>query len=258
MVKAAFFDLDGTVRSYNTQLVYPGTVRAIERLHSVGVKTFVATGRPPMILPEMPVSFDGYITMTGAYVFCGDKVLVSRPLPKDDARRWFAFAREHHICTMSFTDKQIFANYFDDKAKSLNKQLNFDMPPLLSEEEMAEQNNYQIIALVECEMDASLRQLMPNCFIPRWHPAFCDIVSSENSKSKAVMAVCEYLGIDISETMAFGDGGNDIDMLRKCGIGVAMGNAAAAVKAAADYVTTSVEDNGIEHAVEALWQRIVK
>ena len=50
--------------------------------------------------------------------------------------------------------------------------------------------------------------------------------------------------------MAFGDGGNDIEMLRYAGIGVAMGNADDAVKAAADYVTTSVDDDGIMNALK--------
>ena len=50
--------------------------------------------------------------------------------------------------------------------------------------------------------------------------------------------------------MAFGDGGNDIGMLRHAGIGVAMGNANDDVKNAADYITTSVDENGIAHALK--------
>ena len=56
-------------------------------------------------------------------------------------------------------------------------------------------------------------------------------------------------GIDREETMAFGDGENDMEMLRYVGIGVAMGNASDAVKAAADYVTDTVDDDGIEKAL---------
>ena len=58
-----------------------------------------------------------------------------------------------------------------------------------------------------------------------------------------------HFGIKLEETMAFGDGGNDIDMIKHAGIGVAMGNARDEVKAAADYVTTSVDDNGILNAL---------
>ena len=57
------------------------------------------------------------------------------------------------------------------------------------------------------------------------------------------------LGIDISETMAFGDGGNDISMLKAAGTSVAMGNALDKVKANASYVTTSVDEDGIANAL---------
>ena len=61
------------------------------------------------------------------------------------------------------------------------------------------------------------------------------------------MAVHEHFGID--ETMAFGDGGNDIPIIRQAGIGVAMGNATDNVKAVADYVTTAVDDEGVKNAL---------
>ena len=61
-----------------------------------------------------------------------------------------------------------------------------------------------------------------------------------------------FRSIDISETVAFGDGGNDIGMLQHAGIGVAMGNAAPDVKAAADYVTTDVDNFGVINALRHL------
>ena len=62
--------------------------------------------------------------------------------------------------------------------------------------------------------------------------------------------MCSHYGLDVSETMAFGDGGNDIGMLSHAGIGVAMGNASDEVKAAASYVTSSVDEDGIARALE--------
>ena len=57
------------------------------------------------------------------------------------------------------------------------------------------------------------------------------------------------LGIDRDEIMACGDGDNDLEMLKAVGFGVAMGNASEAVKHAADYVTASVDEKGIEQAL---------
>ncbi|MNY06930.1 putative phosphatase [compost metagenome] len=69
------------------------------------------------------------------------------------------------------------------------------------------------------------------------------------SKQKGVEYFCEYFNIDIAETIAFGDGGNDISMLKFVNIGVAMGNAGDNVKEIADFITEDVDDHGIEKAL---------
>ena len=61
--------------------------------------------------------------------------------------------------------------------------------------------------------------------------------------------MAEHLGIDPRHTMAFGDGGNDTSMVRAAGIGVAMGNALDSLKKEADFVTTSVDEDGILNAL---------
>ena len=81
MVKAAFFDIDGTLLSFTTHRVSPGTIRAFDRLHAAGVRTFLSTGRPDVLIPKMPVSFDAKITMNGGLVFTEKEVLLSNPIP---------------------------------------------------------------------------------------------------------------------------------------------------------------------------------
>jgi hypothetical protein len=102
------------------------------------------------------------------------------------------------------------------------------------------------------EMDAPVAELLPHCRLPRWHPYFTDIVAHDNSKAHGMEAICQHYGIRQEETLAFGDGANDIEMLEWAGIGVAMGNAADIVKAHADRVTTDVDHEGIETAVNQL------
>lgn len=79
-------------------------------------------------------------------------------------------------------------------------------------------------------------------------PQFTDITRSGADKGNALRMLAAHEGLDISECIAFGDGGNDISILRAAGIGVAMGNAADGVKASADYVTTHIDDDGIANA----------
>ena len=70
------------------------------------------------------------------------------------------------------------------------------------------------------------------------------------SASTPEISVTAHEGFDIHHTMAFGDGGNDIAILKQAGIGVALGNAIPELKKVANYVTTSIDDHGIYHALK--------
>ena len=72
------------------------------------------------------------------------------------------------------------------------------------------------------------------------------------SKRSGIDHLLEYYGIPLDQTMAFGDGGNDIQMLEHVHLGVAMGNAVDSAKQAADYVTDPVDDDGISNALYRL------
>ena len=77
-------------------------------------------------------------------------------------------------------------------------------------------------------------------------------MNASNSKASGIECMIRHFGIAREECIGFGDGGNDIEMLDYCGIGVAMGNAADEVKRHADFVTTSVDEEGIEYALKSL------
>jgi Cof subfamily protein (haloacid dehalogenase superfamily) len=79
---------------------------------------------------------------------------------------------------------------------------------------------------------------------------FYNLVAPGVSKGQALRELAAYLEIPLTEIMAIGDANNDISMLRAAGLGVAMGNAAASVKQAADYVTADVDHDGVAAAIE--------
>ena len=99
------------------------------------------------------------------------------------------------------------------------------------------------------EQEAEFLAHLPGCKAVRWNPCFADIIPADGGKPVGVGKMLERFGLKREESMAFGDGGNDIDMLRYAGVGVAMGNAGDDVKAAADYVTAGVDEDGVERAL---------
>ena len=76
-----------------------------------------------------------------------------------------------------------------------------------------------------------------------------DCMAKDVNKGKAVRTIQESLGIKMEETMAFGDGENDLSMLRAAGLGVAMENGEEQVKQASDFVTVSNNDAGVASAI---------
>ena len=190
--------------------------------------------------------------MNGALVRCEGEVLRRNPIPQADSEAWIDFAKRHSLSTMIFTEEGMFASQVNDVARRLRDQLEFLMPDEVPIDDLREHEAYQIIALMPVALDAEVGHLMPHCRLPRWHPYFTDIVARDNSKAHGMEAICRHFGIRQEETLAFGDGANDIEMLEWAGIGVAMGNADEKVKAHADRVTTDVDNEGIERAVEEI------
>lgn len=252
MIKAAFFDIDGTLLSFTTHRVSPGTVRAFQRMHRSGIRTFLSTGRPDVLIPQMPVTFEAKITMNGGLVFTPQDTLLSNPILDNELQAWLDIAKDNHLCTMIFTKDNMFLAQPNEVGLKLRNQLEFEMPPVVDIDRMRTETVYQIIAIMPGEMDATVADRLPNCRLPRWHPYFTDIVALDNSKARGMEAVCRHFGIRQEETLAFGDGANDIEMLEWAAIGVAMGNADDKVKAHADRVTTDVDNEGIETAINEI------
>src|SRR5699024_10931663 len=95
------------------------------------------------------------------------------------------------------------------------------------------------------EMDAPFAEAVPGYRAVRWNPVFADVIPADGGKAEGLARMMARHGLTADQCIAFGDGGNDIEMLRAAGTGVAMGNASPTVQAAADYVTDTVDRDGI-------------
>ncbi len=255
MVKAAFFDIDGTLVSFKTHTMPESTKRALAALRRNGVKVFIATGRAPNNIEfiKKMFDFDGFVCFNGLLCFDADgTVLYDRPLPRRDIDAVLPYMNERKIaCCFEMADRQVF-NLVDQRVRDL---LAFVNMPDVAPEDIVDVSKiaksfYQLSAYVLPEEEADLMRHMPDCKAMRWHELFVNIVGKDGGKPVGIAKVCEKYGYGINDVIAFGDGGNDIDMLKSVGIGVAMGNAGENVKEIADYVTTSVDGDGIRNALK--------
>lgn len=253
-IKALFFDIDGTLVSFQTHRIPQSTVDALEKAKKNGVEVYISTGRPKMIitnLGQIEHLIDGYITTNGARCFVGNHTVCQHPILLSDVNKVIVASQrdgypvivvgEKHLAILNLTPivEDIFVKGLG--VDSLDFQS--DMSDLEGEDIL------QLTPFCSAEQEGKLMPTLDNCTSGRWHPAFTDITAGDADKGKGLHAMAAYLGLDIAQTMAFGDGGNDISIIKEAGVGVAMGNAGENVKEVADYVTTSVDEDGVKNAL---------
>ena len=255
MIKALFFDIDGTLVSFQTHKVPQSTCDALRRARENGVKVFIASGRPPQLLDnisDVTPLMDGYVLATGALCMYEGKVVRKDVIPEEEVREVVRICQKENVAlvVVGTQDLQIvnrnevYDRVFRDLLKvSYNK---FDVPL----EDVIAQGVLQMTPFLTDDEEQRLLPPLPGCASARWHPTFCDLTSAAADKANGIRAIARHLGIGIAETMAFGDGGNDITMLQSVGTGVAMGNALDEVKQAAHYITTDVDHDGVKNALE--------
>lgn len=102
------------------------------------------------------------------------------------------------------------------------------------------------------DLQHRLTPLFPELSVLRSNPTYLEVVAAGVCKERAMNAVLEYYNLPAAQAVACGDGEVDAGMLRLAGLGVAMGNAAPAVQAAADFVTSSNDQDGVYVALNRL------
>lgn len=254
MIRAVFLDIDGTLVSFTTHRIPQSTVDALTEFHNGGGKVYISTGRPIAIvnnIGQIKDLVDGYITFNGAYSFVGEREVNCDAIPDEDVKAMIDDARrnDYTVLVCGKRDLAIY-NYHDVFNDVFVKGLGVScIDPAKPVSDLEGQPILQLTPFFDISAEKDVMGQMPHSVSARWNPNFTDITVRGADKGHALRMMAEAEKLDISECMAFGDGGNDISILKAAGIGVAMGNAADDVKAAADYVTTHVDDNGIANAL---------
>ena len=249
--RAIFFDIDGTLVSFKTHSIPESAKTAIRRLRNKGIKVIISTGRSFNDIDNLEdLEFDGYITANGTC--CVDqkgKIIAQHLLSKESLGKLAFYLEENPFPCAFMTDKGNFINFVDDQVLSMNQLVNIPTPPIKPISELIEYDVYQLSVFIDPALETELMSILADCDSSRWHPAFIDINLKNSNKATGMNYFLTYFDIEREYTMAFGDGGNDISMLKHAATGIAMGNGTDEVKAAADYVTGSVDEDGIFNAL---------
>lgn len=255
MTKAIFFDIDGTLVSFKTHRIPVSTREALKELHNKGIKIFIATGRPWCLIDNLDgLDFDGYITVNGSYCFTADHQDIYKSyIPQEDIKRLINYHQTNPTPFVFVYDNEMFVTSVNDRVQAVSDLIEIPVPRVAPIEEALGKEVLQTMGYFTAEEEKEtdiFDKVLTHCEPMRWYPLFADIIARGNSKSTGIDKVLEYYGIDLKDTMAFGDGGNDVPMLKHVATGVAMGNAEEHVKAVADYVTTSVDEDGVANALK--------
>ena len=251
---ALFFDIDGTLVSFNTHRIPQSTIMALTQAKANGSEVYIATGRPPMIitnLGDISHLIDGFITINGALCYVGKEIVRYQPIPKQDVTACIddSKSKNYGLIIIGRNDAavldptgcvdRIFRQYLNVKEFEKTSPL----------EQVMQQDILQLTAFFDADYEKLFMPSLSHCVSARWHPEFTDITSVEADKGKGIRAIAQHKGFDPDHTIAFGDGGNDLSMIIQAGIGVAMANATPELKQHADYITGSVDDDGIPNAL---------
>lgn len=252
-IEAVFFDIDGTLLSFKTHEVSASTEEAIALLQAKGIKTILSTGRSINSIDHVKyLNFDGYITFNGGYCVTKEgHVIYKNTIDASDIASVLKYANEKPLSFSFMSEQEITIHDVTPEIAGMYAHLNLPIPKSVDFSNVDTSSILQTnIFLGPEEEDEFMRNVMPNSLASRWTPLFADVNPSGQSKQVGIDIFCKHFNLDLSRTMAFGDGGNDITMLKHVHTGVAMGNANPEVKEIADYITDDVDSDGIWNALK--------
>ena len=261
MYKLLVLDLDGTLLD-STGQISPENIRSLARAHAKGLKVILATGRPAvgtvqvrqalgLVAGEYLIVYNGALTLD---LQTGQPVS-RHPLFLADYCKIAGFAQSFALQYYCFDQDTCLASELHPVARwegEVNgievRQTDFGLFaadwPLMK---VMASGDPSALDAAAAAMPAWLAEQYT---IVRSAPVLLEFLNRKASKGQAVQALAGLLGITREEIICIGDSGNDIDMIRYAGLGVAMGNGTAGAKAAAGYITSDNDRHGVAEVVD--------
>ena len=251
-IKIIFFDIDDTLRNSKTGFI-PSTIpTAFKQLRDKGILTGIATGRGIFgVVPEIKaLKPDFFVTLNGAYI--EDKkgnVIYSNKIAKDKVEEYITWTKEVGI---DYGLVGSHATKLSRRTEMISQAIDPIYPDLEVDPDFYQKEDiYQMWTFEEQGDDLVLPESLASTLrMVRWHEHSSDVVPISGSKAAGVAKVVDQLGLKPENVMVFGDGLNDLELFDYAGISIAMGVSHEKIKEKADYITKTLEEDGIFDALE--------
>lgn len=247
-IQIIFFDIDGTLVNPDTGGISEKTKQTLRQLREKGIRLFIATGRPPASLPDLTgLEFDGFITVNGSLCYSGDEIIFHNPMAPEALEQVIHNAAELGRPVSVAVRDRLVANGWDEDLAGYYRLAGLELTVAEDFEQVCKNPVYQIMLGCRVQDHPAIIRNAPGVDITYSWDRAADVIPKGSGKAEAIRKVLAHYNLKPSQAMAFGDGHNDIEMLQTVGTGVAMGNGADQVKAAAKECCRSVYEEGIYH-----------
>jgi len=260
--KVLVLDIDGTLTNTKKEIT-PGTKAAIWGILAKGHQVILASGRPTPGMrryeKELELEkYGGYLLSFngGRIVECKTgEIVYQRMLSPSIIPSAYRFAREHGCGLITYLGDTVISAFEPDEYVQLEARING--LPIRQVENFVEFVDFDVNKClltappeVAPEYEAELRECYDGIAdVYRSEAFFIEIMPRFVNKATSLERMLESLGLTRDNAICCGDGFNDISMIRYAGVGVAMGNAKPEVKAAADYVTGTNDEDGLVEVI---------
>ena len=251
-IKIIFFDIDDTLRNSKTGFV-PSTIPTVfKQLRDKGILTGIATGRGIFgVVPEIKaLKPDFFVTLNGAYIEeKKGNVIYSNKIAKDKVEEYITWTKEVGI---DYGLVGSHAAKLSRRTEMISQAIDPIYPDLEVDPDFYQKEDiYQMWTFEEQGDDLVLPDTLASTLrMVRWHEHSSDVVPISGSKAAGVAKVVDQLGLKPENVMVFGDGLNDLELFDYAGISVAMGISHDKIKEKADYITKTLEEDGVFNALE--------
>jgi len=252
-------DLDGTLVDKDKNLT-PATIAAVDRLRAAGVGFTVISARPMSgIRPLLePLGLDGDVAaFNGGIVFRRDGTIVSHTtIPADIARGVMDMAEG--VDTWVFADDQWYASNGDGPHTRSERRSSAQEPVVVAsfDDLLDQADKITFVSDDEAALHALYERVHArygkDSTVAQSQTYYLDVTALTANKGDGIAALAGALDVDLADTAAIGDQANDLPMLARAGLSIAMGNAPDAVKAKAHTTTRANDEDGVAHAIDTI------